>query len=447
MNPTASPAAAMPTGLAAAKPTPTFSVGWHIMAGILAMVLLVFVVGGWAAMASLASAVVAHGTVVVERNVKKVQHLDGGIVAAIDVKEGDRVKAGQVVVRLDDTQTRAELGVIQSQLIELAGRRVRLIAERDGLTAIVFPADFDAMGTEAPGVRKGETRLFQENLRTREAQKLQLTYRVTQLEEETGGLKAQRDSKASEIALIRKELAQVVDLQRRQLTSITRVYALERQLARLVGEHGALVAQIARTAGQISEIKLQIIAIDQTARTDAQKELRAAEARISELSERQTAARDRLSRIEIRAPQDGFVHELAVHTIGGVVTPASPIMSIVPVDERLTIEVRVSPSDRDQLAIGQEARLRFTAFNYRVTPEGKGRLIRIGADITTDPKSGQNYYVGSIEVEPTVKTHDAELRLVPGMPVEVFLTTGERTPISYILKPVRDQLERAFREK
>jgi len=435
------------TAAATAPSVDTFPIRWHVLAGVLAMVLLIGVGGGWAVMSTLASAIVGQGTVVVERNVKKVQHLDGGIVAEIAVKEGDRVKAGQVVVRLDGTQTRAELGVVQSQLIELAGRRVRMLAERDGLVTIAFPSDFDALGAEAHEVRKGEARLFEENLRTREAQKQQLTTRISQLEEETIGLKVQRKSKSDELALIRKELDQVADLQRRQLTSITRVYALERQLARLEGELGALISQIARTGGQMSEIRLQIIGLDQTARSEAQKELRATEARISELAERQTAARDRLSRIEIRAPQDGFVHELAAHTVGGVVTPASPIMSIVPADERLTVEVRLSPADRDQLILGQEARLRFTAFNHRQTPEGKGRLIRIGADVTQDQKTGQNYYVGSLEVDPMVKVDDAELRLVPGMPVEVFITTGERTPLSYILKPLRDQLERALREK
>lgn len=436
------------TGAVTGKPGGSeFGIGWHMVTASAVMALLVFGGGGWAATANLASAVVGAGTVVVERNVKKVQHLDGGIVAEILVREGERVASGQVVVRLDATQTKAELGVIQSQLVELSGRRVRMLAEREGANEIHFASDFDTIGADAAGVRAGETRLFFDNLKTREAQKQQLGLRIGQLREEIVGLSSQRNAKGNELTLIKKELDSVQDLQRRQLTSITRVYQLEREATRLGGEHGSLTAQLARVQGQISEINLQIISIDQNARTEAQKELRGIEARLSELTERQAAARDRLARVEIRSPQTGIVHELAAHTIGGIITPASLIMSIVPENERLSVDVKLAPTDRDQLVIGQTARLRFTAFNQRTTPEGTGKLIRVAANTSLDPKTGANYYTGTIEVDPSIRTGSTDLKLVPGMPVEVFLATGDRTALSYFIKPLQDQFARAFREE
>lgn len=423
-----------------------FAIGPRVVFGGLMIALLLVGGGGWAATADLSGAIVAPGTVVVDRNVKKVQHLDGGIVAEINVREGERVQAGQVVVRLDDTQTRGELGVIQSQLIELTGRKARLAAERDGFADIRFPPGFASLGPEAENIREGELRLFTESRKTRESQKEQLTHRIGQLKEEIVGFTAQRQAKSVELELIGKELEQVSSLADRQLTPISRVYAMTREKARLGGEHGSLIAQIARAGGQISEVNLQIIAIDQNVRTEAQKELRAIEARMAELTERQAVAKDRLNRVEIRAPQAGIVHELAAHTIGGVVTPASQIMVVVPENEDLTIEVRLSPVDIDQVVVGQVARLRFTAFNQRTTPEAWGKISRVAADVTIDPKTGASYYSGRVAVDPDPEGR-APIRLVPGMPVEVFIATEQRTAISYFLKPLTDQFTRAFREE
>ena len=395
---------------------------------------------------NLAGAIIAPGSVVVDRHVKKVQHLDGGIVAEILIKEGDRVQAGQVVIRLDVTQTRAELGVIQSQLVELTGRRARLSAERDGFAQISFPPDFAAMGSEAANVQEGGIRLFTESRNARESQKEQLQERIGQLGEEIRGLKSQLQAKKTELRLIDSELKTVQALAQQNLTPMTRVYAMQREQARIGGEDGNLVAHIARANGQISEIKLQIIAIDQNVRTESQREIRAIEGRIGELSERRAAARDRLSRMEVRAPQSGIVHELAAHTIGGVITPASPIMLLVPENEELTIEVRVSPIDIDQVAVGQPARLRFSAFNQRTTPEGWGRISRVAADVTVDAKTGVSFYSARIALDQGT-VDPGQVRLVPGMPLEVFIATGQRTAFSYFFKPLTDQFARAFREK
>lgn len=424
-----------------------FALAPRMLAATLLIAALLLGCGTWAATASLSGAVIAQGTVVVDRHAKKVQHRDGGIVAAINVQNGQRVAAGDTLIRLDDTQTRAELAIVRSQMVELSGRKVRLLAERDGLEQIAFAQDFATTGGEAAHVQTGETRLFNENLATRKSQKEQLGLRIEQLGEETSGLTRQRDAKGNELRLIRKELQQVADLQKKALTPISRVYAMEREATRLDGEHGALISQIARVAGQVAELKLQVLSIDQTARAEAQRELRTIEARIAELFEREGAASDRLARMELKAPQGGIIHELAVNTVGGVITSAEPVMLIVPENEALNVEARMSPLDIDQLAVGQAARLRFSAFNSRTTDEVGGHIVHVAADITSDPRSGQTFYSTRIEMDAAARSRLGVLKLVPGMPVEVFVATAERTALDYLAKPFLDQLARAFKEE
>lgn len=425
----------------------SFSIGSRIFLGSAVMALLVIGCGSWAAFAKLSGAVIAHGSVIVERNVKKVQHRDGGIVAEILVREGSHVEAGATLVRLDDTQTKSELGIIRSQLIELTGRKSRLTAERDGLESVGFPEDFDAMGPEAREVRSGELRLFSENRKTVQSQKEQLGLRIEQMQEEINGLSRQRTAKSSELELIEKELAQIRNLHKRKLTTISRVYAMEREATRLGGELGSVISQIARAKGQISELNLQILNIDQTLRTEAQRELRSIEGKLAELFERRDAASDRLSRMDLKAPQSGLVHELAVHTIGGVITPAEPVMLIVPENEERTVEVRLAPFDIDQVTPGQIARMRFSAFNQRTTPETEGHITHVAADVTLDPQSGQSYYMARVAIDEAAREKLGDLKLLPGMPVEVFISTGERTALSYFVKPFSDQFAKAFREE
>jgi HlyD family secretion protein len=424
----------------------TFSVRRHVMFATSVMLFLVLGVGGWAATANLTGAVIALGTFVVERNVKKVQHSYGGIVATINVKNGDMVAAGDVLVRLDDTQIKAEIGIIQSQLTEFKARSARLEAERDGRENLTMPVGFELTSETAAAVAAGEIRLFEESRRTRENQKQQLRLRIEQLGEEINGLTLQRNAKAGEIELIQRELEQVRMLHGKQLTPVSRVYAMERDEMRLTGEHGSLVAQIARAKGQISEIKVQISAVDENVRAQAQRELRSVEGRIAELSERQIAALDKSKRIDLRAPQAGVVHELAVHTIGGVITAAEQVMLIVPGDDNLTIQARISPADVDQVVVGRPAKLRLSAFNQQTTPELSGRVTHVAADITSDAKTGQQYYIVRLEMDEKDRKMVEDLRLVPGMPVEVFMSTGARTALSYLAKPITDQMSRAFRE-
>ncbi len=425
--------------------TLNFGIRRRIVFGVVAMTILVVGLGGWSALAELSGAVISHGSVVVSQYVKKVQHKDGGIVAEIKARNGDKVQAGAPLIRLDDTQIKAELGVVEAQLIELRGRLARLRAEHRLAEVIAFPPEFASL-PNARSVMQGETVLFEENRRSRKTQKEQLAERVQQLAQEAQGLAAQEEAKRLELKLIRLELERVRSLSDRQLMPQMRVYALERDEARIKGEHGSLVSQGARVKGQMNEIKLQILAVDQTTRTEAQRELRNTEGRITELVEREIAIRDKLSRTEIEAPITGIVHQLGVHTIGGIVTPAEPLMLIVPEGDALAIELKIAPSDIDQVHIGQNVRLRFTAFNQRTTPEVTGNVTYVSPDITADPK-GRDFYTVRASLAAGMPWKIADKDIQPGMPVEAYLTTASRTALSYLTKPVVDQFTRAFRER
>jgi HlyD family secretion protein len=431
----------------AAPSTKSFSIRGQVIFGILVVSSLVFGAGGWAATAPLSGAVIASGSIVVDKNVKKVQHRDGGIVSKINVKNGDRVEAGQVIIELDDTQIRAELGVVRAQLTELIARKARLSAEVNGLDQIEFPQGFGNSGPQAKQVMESKRRLFAQSRFNLESRKEQLALQIEQLREEITGIKAQRDAKRDQLAILRRELAEVQKLFEKQLTSVTRVYSLQREVTRLHGEYGGLTAQTARVKGKIGEIKLQILSVEDTSRLEAQRELQTTEAKIAELSEREIAAKDRLSRTQLTAPKSGIAHELAVHTIGGVITSAETVLVIVPADTALTIEAKIAPVDIDQMSNGMPATLRFSAFNQQTTPELTGRVVHVSADVTTDEQTSQKYYSARIELDPGSQDKLGDLQLLPGMPVEAFMSTGVRTALSYLVKPVTDQFYRAFREE
>jgi len=421
----------------------------HLVAAIVVVSVLVVGVGGWAATAVISGAVVASGSVVVDSNVKKVQHPTGGIVGELRVRDGDRVHAGDVVVRLDETVTRANLAIVTKGLGEMMARKARLESERDGLDAITFPAQLlaEADDPDRAAAMDSERKLFNLRKTARSGQKAQLRERVAQLGEEITGLAAQQNSKAKEIALIERELAGVRELWKQNLVQLTRLTALEREAARLDGERGQLVAASAQAKGKIAETALQILQIDQDIASDVAKELREVDGKIGELVERKVAAEDQLKRIDIRAPQDGTVFQLAVHTIGGVITAGDPIMLIVPEADNLSVEVKVNPQDIDQLQLNQKAILRFSAFNIRTTPEIEGVVTRISADTSTDQRTGQSYYTVRIAMAADQIERLGEVKLLPGMPVEAFMQTRDRTMLSYLIKPLHDQFLRAFREK
>ncbi|UIJ73904.1 HlyD family type I secretion periplasmic adaptor subunit [Aurantimonas sp. HBX-1] len=421
-----------------------FGIRSRIVASGLLATFLIVGCGGWAAQASLSGAIIAQGKVTVKKQVKEIQHRDGGIVGAILVTNGDVVKAGDVLIRLDETQTKAELGVISSQLSELIGRQARLRAERDGAKTVLFDPAFETAAATA-AIAEGERRLFADNRATREAQRDQLQSQIEQYGEQVKGLESQRQSNAVERQMIAEDLARLAPLVERQLVEGTRTRLMERDLAKIDGLKGEIEANIARVMGQISEARMKIIELDQQVRTDAQRELRDVDARIAELSERIVAAKDRLSRMDLRAPIDGFVNDLKIHTVNGVIAPGETVMGIVPDGEELVVEARLAPTDIDQVTVGQDVKLRFSAFNQRTTPEIDGRVDIVGAAATLDPASGQTFYLSTIAITDEDRGLGEHL-LVPGMPVEVFFKTGDRSALSYLVKPFSDQMMRSFRE-
>jgi HlyD family secretion protein len=421
----------------------------YVTAAMATVLLLVGGLGGWAATTELSGAVVAPGRLVVETYPKKVQHVSGGIVAELRVREGDRVAAGDILIRLDDTQARASLAIVTKRLDELAARQARLAAERDDAEAISFPDALTAR-RDRPDVARileAEQKLFDFRRSARAGQKAQLRERIAQLEEQIAGLEAQEAAKAEEVDLVKQELEGVEALFAKNLTEITRLVSLKREAARLKGERGELVASTAEARGRIAEIELQIIQIDQDLRSEVAAELREIQAQEAEFVERRVAAEDELKRIDIRAPQAGVVQQLTVHTVGGVIAAGEPVMLIVPQSDELRVEARISPRDIDQLHLGQAARLRFSAFNQRYTPELTGEITRIAADVTVDPQVGVGYYLVRASVPEAERARLGALVLLPGMPVEVFIETGERTVLSYFIKPLRDQIAKAFREE
>jgi HlyD family secretion protein len=425
------------------------SIRTHLLVSLVVALLLVGGIGGWAATSEFAGAVIAQGQLVVDSNVKKVQHPTGGVVAELNVRDGDMVQAGDILIKLDDTQTRANLSIVLKGLDEFAARKAREEAEIDGLEGVTFPADLMARQSdpEVGRIVAGETKLFEIRRKTREGLKAQLNERVSQSEEEIRGLIAQVDSKDKQIEWIKKELEGVRELWSKQLVQFTRVTALEREQARLEGERGQLVASIAQSKGKIAEIKIQILQIDQDMRTEDGKDLAEIRGKTAELIEKKVAAEDQLKRIDIRAPQGGMVHQLDVHTVGGVIAAGAQIMLIVPEADKLIVEAKVQPQDIDQVHLGQLAVLRFTSFNSRTTPELNGEVSVVSADTTQDQRTGVSYYTVRIAVTPGEIAKLGEVKLVPGMPVEVFVQTTVRTVVSYFVRPFHDQIAKVFREK
>jgi HlyD family secretion protein len=421
----------------------------HALFGGAVLVALVGGLGGWAASSEFAGAVVAPGTVVVESSVKKVQHPTGGVVGELRVRDGDRVRAGDVVVRLDETIVRANLAMVAKALDELSAQSARLEAEREDSDAIEFADDLTDRRDDPHVARvlAGEARLFDLRRSAREGQKAQLRERIAQFREEIEGLAGQADAKKREIALIERELVGTRDLYSKNLTPLQRLVALEREAVRIAGERHQLIAAAAQAKGKVTEAELQILQVEQNLRSDVAKELRDIQAKTAELTERKIAAQDQLSRIDIRAPQSGFVHQLAVHTVGGVAAPGEPLMLIVPEGDDLTVEVKVPPQDIDQVAVGQKAVLRFSAFNQRTTPEIEGIVTSISADITQDRATGVSYYIVRAAMPEAELARLNELKLVPGMPVDAFIRTNQRTVLSYLMQPLEEQVARSFRER
>lgn len=425
------------------------SIGRHIKLGLAVVVLLLGGMGSWAVATKLAGAVIAPGTLVVENNVKKVQHPAGGVVKELRVKEGDKIAAGDLLILLDGTQVRANLDIILGSLDELAARKARLEAESEGTEQVTFPAELAAR-THEPELKKilsGEQTLFTLRKAERIGQKGLLRERIAQLGKEVEGLTAQAAAKERETDLVAKELTGTQQLYRQGLMTLARLTDLERTAARLDGERAQLVASTAQAKGRIAEMELEIIQIDQKLRAEVGAQLADLRTKLSEFEERRTAARDQLDRLAITAPQSGTVHELAVHTIGGVVQAAESLMLIIPSATALAVDARIAPGEVDRLHAGQKVALRFSSFNQQMTPEIDGRLVRVSADVVEDERTGLSYYTARIDISADQLGRLGKVELLPGMPVETFIVTEERTVLSYLLKPLSDQVLHAFRQE
>jgi HlyD family secretion protein len=426
------------------------SIRLHLIIGLAVVIVLAGGFGGWASTVQISGALIAPGAVVVDSNVKKVQHPTGGVVGEVRVRDGDLVKAGDIVVRLDDTVTKASLAIVVKTLNGLYARAARLEAEQRGESQLTFPPQLTerAGDPDVQNVMASESKLFEVRVHGRAGQKAQLRERVLQLNEEIGGLTAQEAAKDKEIALIEKELVGVRQLYEQHLVQLTRLTTLERDAARLNGERAQYIASRAQAKGKITETELQIIQVDKDMVSEVSKDLRETNDKTGEFVERKVTAEDQLRRVDIRAPQDGMVLQSTVHTVGGVITAGDAMMMIVPQADDLSVEAKVDPKDIDKLQIGQKTLMRFSAFNQRTTPELNGLVTRVSADVTTEQRTGQSYYTIRVSLPPAeVARLGDKNKLIPGMPVEAFVQTGDRTMLSYLIKPLNDQLMRSFRER
>ena len=424
----------------------------ELRVGLRVLLIGLVVGGGWMTLVPLAGAVVVPGNLVVQSNVKTIQHPTGGVVAEIPVHNGMRVVVGDLLLRLDPTQAQASLQVVSKQLDESRARIARLIAERDGLPQPEVPAELAGRLDESAvkDLLVSEETQFKARASARYSQKDLLQSRVAQLGEQIGGLDAQVASKAKQLELIAGELTGVQDLYDKRLVPITRLTTLQREAARIEGERGQLISAIAETKAKVGEAQLQIVRIDQDFRTEVVKELGEVQGKEGELVQHGVAARDMLDRIELRAPTSGIVHQLAAHTVGGVIKAGDAIMEVVPDSDDLQVEARLQPNDIDQVRVGQKALIRFSAFNQRTTPQIVGLVSFVSADVSHD-QTASAANVSFFTVRMTLPEDElrrlAGLQLVSGMPAEVFMQTGSRTMMSYLMKPITEQLQRAFVER
>jgi HlyD family type I secretion membrane fusion protein len=423
--------------------------GRKIYAGVVAIVLVFGGLGTWSAMASLEGAIVAPGQVQVESSRKAVQHLEGGIVRDILVRDGDQVKQGDLLVRLADKAVNANLRTVQGQTAELAVRRARLIAERDGKEELLVPQNLQMAKGEAglAGIVEGQRNLLAAKRESTRNEINLLRQQQDQLRTQIKGMKEQDASKARQIELFEDELQGLRTLFNKGLAPKSKLMTLERAAETNRGEQAALAGSIASAELKINELELQILRLDTTAQEKVAEELRSVEAELNANSERLVTSQDQADRTEIRSPRNGRVYKLAIHTPGAVVKPGEVVMEIVPEDDTLVIAAQVNPQDVDKIQAGQNATVRLSAFNQRTTPQLDGQVSVISPDMITDPVTGRAFYQATISIPPDQIQRLAGLTLKPGMPAETMIKTGDRSPLSYLLKPVTDSFARAMKEE
>ena len=415
------------------------------LAGYLGLGLFMVTVGAWAVAAPISSAVIAPATFVVENSARKVQHPTGGIVSRLNVREGDRVEAGDVLFKLDGTLARTNLQITSRQVDETAVRLARLRSERERLAGPVYP--MDPAEPEMAALVASETQIFEARGAARQNVRSQLGKRISQLRSEIAGLGVQHAAKLRESNQINRELENVRSLFARNLAPMARLSPLERDSAVAEGQRGALEAQIAQAQGRIAEIELQIVQLDEDWRSEVTREIRDAESRMAELQERRVAAEDMVRRLDIRAPVSGIVHQLAINTVGAVLNPAEPLLWLVPTGERLHLEARISPADYDLVRLGQEVAIRLHAFNQRMTPELRGTVSRMAPDVSREAQGGPSFYTIRVSLSAEELRRLGSDEIKAGMLADVFMKTGERTAARFLLQPLIDQIARAYRER
>ncbi|WP_145987684.1 HlyD family type I secretion periplasmic adaptor subunit [Asticcacaulis excentricus] len=433
------------------KPLPPHASGYfslkrQVRLGYALVTILFLTVFVWGSVAQISGAVLAPGRISVESSTKRIQHRDGGIVSEILVREGQKVKAGQVLLRLDATQAGASDNAVRSQLWQLMARKARLEAERDNRSDLSPPASVPD-NTEFAAILTTERRLMRERLASKVQKGAQLREQIAQNENQIVGLRAQIASQTEQIRLVQQQLVGVRELHSKGYAPLSRLNELLIMVERLSGDRGQAEASIARVNNQNSELRLQLMQLDSTHLAEVMTDLKETDAKLAELRERRVSTQDVLSRVDIRAPVDGEVQQIAIHTIGGVVRPAEPLMVIVPEADDLIVEARVPPQSIDQVQVGGRAFIRFTAFNSHTTPEARGAVDTVSGDVEIDEKTGAGFYRARLRLKATDLPAEVHERLIAGMPVEVMIETSRRSVLSYILKPLSDQFNRAFREE
>jgi len=419
-----------------------------LVLGFLTLLLLIGGIGAWSVLTTLTGAIIAPGQVEVSRNRQVVEHIDGGVVAEILVAEGDRVAAGDVLLRLDGSPLRSELTIVENQLHEVRARRARLEAERDEATVVTFPDDLLQVAARSPDVAEmveGQAGLFDAHRETLAHGVEERRKRIEQIGSQIEGIRAQQVALETQVRLLGTDLEAQRNLLAKGLAQAPRVTAIERELAEAQGRLGELAAAQAEAAGRITEIEIEIQGLATELRESAEAELRDVAARELELSERQRALAERIGRLDIRAPAAGVVFGLKVTTPQSVIRPADPLLFIVPQDRPLLAAVRLPATDVDDVRVGQETRLVFSSLPSRTTPEVVGHVTLVSADALTDESTGMRYFRTEILIDPE-GLQALDQTVVPGMPVDAFIRTADRTPLSYLVKPFTDYFRNAFRE-
>jgi len=417
--------------------------------GYFGVVLLVAVFGIWGTFATISGAVIVHGMIQVEGSRQVVNHPEGGVVSEILVQEGDDVEAGQVLIRFDDKLLQSQRAIVATQLQEIKARKARLIAERDEAETLVFPKDplTDRIdGASILEFQDGQTRLFNARRESLKKQVEQLGQRKEQIRTQINGAKAQLDALDKQVGFIEEELVSQRDLLAKGLAQASRVLSLQREEARLQGSLGELQASMARGEAQVIETDIQILQLQSQRREEAISTLRDLNFSEIELAERLISLDETLSRMAVRAPMAGSVYGLTVHAVRSVVRPAEPILYVVPRDIPLVITSRVSAIHIDQVHVGQDASMRFSTFDQRSTPEIFGKVAKLSADVFQDQATGASFYTAEIVPNEGEINRLGNVELLPGMPVETYIKTNDRSPLSYLLKPFADYFNRAFRE-